>query len=142
MAEEEKSAAVDAKPASEDGKSSIEVKKENGVTKSPAKHAVNGSEKPSSSPVNGEEKSTAQEAKVNGVEKSPGAVDSVGKGPDGSPGKETATEKKDEDSKEQNGEKMEAKPEKGEDEESKPEGEQDEEEPEGSSSSDTWHCLH
>ncbi|XP_067452442.1 nuclear autoantigenic sperm protein isoform X2 [Thunnus thynnus] len=130
MAEEEKTAAVDTKLESEDGKISTKVKKENGVAKSPAKHAVNGSEKPRVSPVNGEEKSTVQEDKVNGVEKSPGAVNGVGQSPTGSPGKETVTENKVEGSKEQNGEKTKAKPEEGEDEGSKPEAEQDEEEPE------------
>eukprot|EP00064_Thunnus_orientalis_P016241 superscaffoldBa00003170_g16305 len=131
MAEEEKTEAVDTKLESEDGKISTKVKKENGVAKSPAKHAVNGSEKPCVSPVNGEEKSTVQEDKVNGVEKSSGAVNGVGQSPTGSPGKETATENKVEGSKEQNGKKTEAKPEEGEDGGSKP-AEQDEEEPEGS----------
>lgn len=135
MAEEEKTEAADTKLQSEDGKSSIEVKKENGVAKSPAKHAANGSES-SASPVNGEEKSTVQKVQVNGVEKSPGAVNGVGESPTRSPGTETATEKKVEGPKEQNGEKTEAKPEEGEDEGSKPEAE---EETEGSGCSDTQH---
>ncbi|KAM7409809.1 hypothetical protein PAMA_001350 [Pampus argenteus] len=93
MAEEEKTEAVDTKLELEDGKG--EVKKENGVAKSPAKYD-DVSEKPSASPVNGEEKSTLKETKVNGVEKSPGAVNGVGESPTGSPGKQTVTEKKEE----------------------------------------------
>ncbi|KAM7012364.1 nuclear autoantigenic sperm protein isoform 1-T1 [Tautogolabrus adspersus] len=58
MAEEEKTEAAKTKPESEGGQINTEVKKENGV---------NGSEEPSVLP----DQSSVQEAKVNGVEKSP-----------------------------------------------------------------------
>ncbi|XP_074525144.1 histone-binding protein N1/N2-like isoform X1 [Halichoeres trimaculatus] len=65
MAEEEKTEAAKTKLASEDVKSSTEVKKENGVAKSPDKNEVNGSEETSHPP----DESSVQGAKVNGVEK-------------------------------------------------------------------------
>ncbi len=119
MAEEEKSGAADTKLESQAGKGNAEVKKENGVAKSPVKPDVNGSEEPSSD----------QKAKVNGV----------GESPAGSPGKETLI--KTVDSKEQNGKETSSKPEEGKDDEAKPEADQDDEEAEGSRSLDAEHCL-
>lgn len=131
MAEEEKTGAVNTKLESEDVTGNTEVKEE-------VKHDVNGSEEPSNSPAGGEDEGSVQEAKVNGVAKSPVApVNGVGEGPSGSPGKEIV--EKVDDSKSQNG-KTDAKPEEGKD-ESKPEAEQDKEETEGSKSLDTEHCL-
>ncbi|KAG7514197.1 nuclear autoantigenic sperm protein isoform X1 [Solea senegalensis] len=105
MAEQEKTEASDSKLES------AEVKKENGVAKSPVKQ-VNGSE-------GGSNESSAQGAAVNGVEKIPGVhVSDEPAATSESPGKKTVTEEK------QNGE---PKPK---DEEAKPEAEQDGEEPE------------
>lgn len=110
MAEEGRSGP--GKLESEDGEGNTEVKKENGVAKSPVKHKeVTGSEEPTS-PVR--EENPVQKAEVNGVEKSPVTTVNGVESPSGSSGKETAVKD------------MEAKP------EEEYEAEQDGEQPEGS----------
>ncbi|XP_010738839.1 histone-binding protein N1/N2 isoform X2 [Larimichthys crocea] len=86
MAEEGRSGP--GKLESEDGEGNTEVKKENGVAKSPVKHKeVTGSEEPTS-PVR--EENPVQKAEVNGVEKSPVTTVNGVESPSGSSGKETA----------------------------------------------------